>query len=63
MATHYLNAAELEQLTGVPASTFRYWALSGSPEGPPSVKLGRRRVWSRAKVEAWLAERETAAGQ
>jgi hypothetical protein len=43
MATEYLTAEQLEEWTGTPAATFRYWALRG--EGPVSVKLGRRRVW------------------
>ena len=58
MATHYMTAEELEEMTGTPASTFRYWATVG--EGPPSVKLGRRRVWKRDQVEKWLAKQEAA---
>jgi predicted DNA-binding transcriptional regulator AlpA len=56
MAIHYLTADELEEMTGTPASTFRYWASIG--EGPPSIKLGRRRVWKRDQVEKWLAKQE-----
>jgi predicted DNA-binding transcriptional regulator AlpA len=56
MATHYLTAEELEEMTGTPASTFRYWATVG--EGPPSLKLGRRRVWKRSEVEKWLIKQE-----
>ena len=52
MATHYMTAEELEEMTGTPASTFRYWASIG--EGPISTKLGRRRVWRRDQVEKWL---------
>jgi prophage regulatory protein len=55
----YMSAPELEQLTGTPESTFRYWASIG--QGPPSFKLGRRRVWRRSAVMAWLAELEKAA--
>ena len=54
--TEYLDSLELEQLTGTKASTWRYWAHIGS--GPPSFKLGRRRVWRRETVLAWLAEQE-----
>lgn len=54
----YLSAPELEQLTGTPASTWRYWAHIRS--GPPSFKLGRRRVWKRSSVLAWLEAQETA---
>lgn len=54
----YLDSVDLEQLTGTPASTWRYWAHIGS--GPPSFKLGRRRVWKRSTVMAWLEAQEGA---
>lgn len=53
-----MTAPELEQMTGTPASTWRYWAHIGS--GPVSFKLGRRRVWRRSVVETWLRDQETA---
>jgi prophage regulatory protein len=52
----YLDSLDLEELTGTKASTWRYWASIG--EGPPSFKLGRRRVWRRSTVLAWIAEQE-----
>ena len=55
-----VGALDLERLTGTKASTWRYWANIG--EGPESFRLGRRRVWRRSVVEAWLAEQETATG-
>lgn len=58
MDNEYLSAPELETLTGTPASTWRYWAHIGS--GPPSFKLGRRRVWKRSTVLDWIATQETA---
>ena len=51
-----LSSNELEALTGTRASTWRYWASVGT--GPASFKLGRRRVWRRTAVLAWLAEQE-----
>lgn len=54
----FMTAADLEALTGTPESTFRYWAHIGS--GPPSFKLGRRRVWKRSAVLAWLESQEAA---
>jgi predicted DNA-binding transcriptional regulator AlpA len=54
----YLNSSELEALTGTRASTWRYWAHIGS--GPPSFKLGKRRVWRKSEVLAWIAEQEAA---
>lgn len=58
MENEYLSAPELEQMTGTPESTWRYWAHIGS--GPASFKLGRRRVWKRAVVMEWLRSQETA---
>ncbi|MGO9251643.1 MAG: helix-turn-helix transcriptional regulator [Mycobacterium sp.] len=54
----FLDADELEEMTGTKASTWRYWATVG--EGPASFKLGRRRVWKRSAVLAWIAEQERA---
>jgi prophage regulatory protein len=60
METHikleFLNANQLEELTGTPASTWRYWAHIGS--GPASQKIGRRRVWRRSTVLDWLAAQQ-----
>ena len=36
----YLSAPELEEMTGTPASTWRYWA-DGLGSGPASFKLGQ----------------------
>lgn len=58
MDSEYVDSLELEALTGTKASTWRYWASIG--EGPPSFKLGRRRVWKRTDVLAWIAEQEQA---
>lgn len=58
VAAEYLTAPQLEQMTGTPASTWRYWAHIGS--GPPSFKLGRRRVWKRSSVLSWLEAQESA---
>lgn len=52
MSKDYLNADDLEAMTGTPASTWRYWAHIGT--GPASQKLGRRRVWKRSTVLDWL---------
>ena len=52
----YYDANELEAKTGTPAATWRYWASIG--QGPESVKIGRRRVWKRDSVRAWLESRD-----
>jgi prophage regulatory protein len=58
VTSEYLDSLELEELTGTKASTWRYWAMNN--EGPPSFKLGRRRVWKRVDVLAWIAAQEAA---
>ncbi len=58
MDSEFLDSLDLEGLTGTKASTWRYWAMTN--QGPPSFKLGRRRVWKKADVEKWLAEQEAA---
>lgn len=58
MDKEYLSADELEAITGTPASTWRYWASINS--GPPSQKLGRRRVWKRSAAMAWIESQPAA---
>jgi len=57
--TDFVDAADLEKIYGTQKNTWRYWASINV--GPKSFKLGRRRVWRRADVEAWIAEQEKAA--
>jgi prophage regulatory protein len=62
----YLGTAHLELITGVKAATWRWFEHQDKmPAGfPPSFKIGRRRVWPKAAVIAWLAEQqEKAAAQ
>lgn len=60
MDSELVCAPELEKLTGTRASTWRYWAHIGT--GPKSFKLGRRRVWRRSEVMAWIAAQEASTG-
>jgi prophage regulatory protein len=55
----FLGALDLEKLTKTKASTWRYWASIGA--GPPSFKLGKRRVWRKSDVMAWITQQEAAA--
>ena len=59
MENEYVDAVYLQQLTGTRASTWRYWAAIGS--GPASFKLGRRRVWRKSDIEAWIANQQETA--
>ncbi|MEU6563326.1 helix-turn-helix transcriptional regulator [Nocardia nova] len=56
----YLQAKDCEELTGIPAATWRYWAHIGDETKPRSFKLGRRRVWRESAILAWIATQEAA---
>lgn len=58
-----LTAKDCETITGLKASTFLYYAwrdaqtTDDEPKlGPPSFKIGRRRLWLRTDVLDWLAQ-------
>jgi predicted DNA-binding transcriptional regulator AlpA len=54
-----LTTAEVALITRAPASTLRYWRHLRT--GPHSFRLGRRVVYRRADVTAWLTEQSEAA--
>ena len=47
-----IRAAELAQLLDV--SECHIWALNNSGKLPRPVRLGRRVLWNRAEIEAWI---------
>lgn len=53
MTSELLFAEEVSEITRVPAATLRFWATQ-TDRGPRSARLGRRRVWRRSEVEAWV---------
>jgi predicted DNA-binding transcriptional regulator AlpA len=53
-----LTTVEVAQITRSPVSTLRYWRHLGT--GPHSFRLGRRVVYRRADVAAWLLEQDEA---
>jgi DNA-binding transcriptional MerR regulator len=50
-----LTVAEVAAMTRLAVGTLRYWRHAGSG-GPPSFKLGRRVMYRRTDIEAWLKE-------
>lgn len=48
-----MTTAEVAQLLRTSSETVRYWRHVG--KGPQWVKTGRRVVYRRADVEAWVA--------
>lgn len=57
-----LTTEEVAGMTRIPTATLRYFRYLGT--GPRSYKLGRKVVYDRADVDAWIAEQKksTAAG-
>jgi excisionase family DNA binding protein len=55
-ADDLLTVDEIAEQLRVPAGTFRSWRYRDI--GPKSIKLGRRVVYRRSDVEAWLAKQE-----
>jgi DNA-binding transcriptional MerR regulator len=53
-----LTTKEVAGITRAPVSTVRYWRHIGI--GPKSFHLGRRVVYWRRDVIAWLGEQEVA---
>lgn len=52
-ADDYLTNEDVAAIVRAPVSTVRYWKHIGA--GPRSMKVGRRVLYRRADVEAWLA--------
>ncbi|MFD6134582.1 helix-turn-helix transcriptional regulator [Isoptericola sp. NPDC060257] len=54
-----MRTEDVSRETGIAAATLRFWRFQGT--GPRSAKLGRRVVYRRSDVEAWINEQfETA---
>lgn len=51
-----LTTAEVADIVRAPAGTLRYWRHRGI--GPRHFKIGRRVVYRRSELEAWIARCE-----
>lgn len=52
--TDYLTSQEAADFMRRPTSTLAYWRHRG--EGPQYAKVGKRVLYRRADIEAWLSE-------
>jgi len=50
--SEYMTTDEVAELSRTSAETVRYWRHVG--KGPKSFKVGRRVLYDRADVQAWL---------
>lgn len=57
--SRFLTTEEFAELMRRPPSTIRYWRHLGV--GPVGLRFGRRVLYPRDVVEAWLAEQQRAA--
>lgn len=53
----YITTRQVAELTGMSVSYFEVGRHMSSPGLPPYHKVGRRVLYRRADVEAWLADR------
>lgn len=49
-----LNTGEVAEMTGLSEGTLRYYRHTN--QGPKSGKIGRRTVYIKTDVEAWIEE-------
>jgi len=61
MTDTILTVTQVSDETLVPVGTLRYWRHIGT--GPESFKLGRRVVYKRSAVDAWLEAQQAATGR
>lgn len=56
--SRHMTTDEVAAETGIPVETLRYWRYVG--RGPESFKLGKRVMYDRADVEAFIADAKAA---
>jgi len=49
---HYNTTDEVAERCRTVPATVRYWYMNGT--GPPSIKVGRRRLYPESGLLAWL---------
>jgi excisionase family DNA binding protein len=57
----FMTTKEVAELLRTSPETVRYWAWRGEGGPKGSFKAGRRRLYPRADVEAYIAERRRSA--
>ena len=58
MQREIMTPKDVEEETGIPEGTLRYYRHAGT--GPASFRLGGRVRYRRSDVSAWIAEQEAA---
>ncbi len=55
MSDEYMNENEVSEDSRIPVNTLRWYRSTGKG-GPKHFKLGRRVLYAKSDVEAWIAE-------
>jgi predicted DNA-binding transcriptional regulator AlpA len=53
-----MTTRQVSETTGIPVGTLRFWRHTN--QGPASFSLGKKVVYRRSELEAWIAEQEAA---
>lgn len=54
----YLNTRQVAELTGLSVGFFEVGRSMGASDRPPYHRIGRRIIYKRSEVEAWLEGRK-----
>lgn len=52
-----MTVDEVSAAYRLPANTLRSWRSRGRGEGPPSFRLGKRVLYRRDQVDAWVEQK------
>lgn len=53
-----LLTSQVAEITGIPECTLRYWRHAN--QGPPCYRLGKRVLYERAGLDAWIEAQKAA---
>lgn len=53
-----ITEQEAAPMVGVKAQTLAKWRMSGNPDAPPFVKVGRNCRYKLSTIKAWIASRQ-----
>lgn len=63
MARTILTMEQVNEQTGIPVDTLRYWRKRNCGEGPRSFRLGRRVVYTQQDLDDWIDSQRDAERQ
>ena len=49
-----MRETDLEELTGIPVKTLRYWRFAGTDFAPKFIKLGNNVFYVKHEIDEWI---------